>query len=293
VRFYRGRPFQFIFPVRALVQRFALALLVGMAIALMIVSQSEPRALENFRAGVTDLLTPIVAFFSRPTATVADVVESVESLATLKEENAALRKANDRLMKWQALALRLEGENTELRRTLRVVPDPRASFITARIAGEAGGPYVRTALLSAGTRDGIAKGQAVLGGDGLVGRIVDVGASSARVLLVTDLNSRVPVFIEPGRERAVLAGDNSSEPHLEFLAAEARLNIGDRLVTSGEGGLFPPGLPVGRVSEVGDGRVMITLFAEWEKLGFVSVLNYELPAPLPATRRAGRVGALP
>jgi rod shape-determining protein MreC len=276
-----------------LVQRFALALLVGMAIALMIVSQSEPRALENFRAGVTDLLTPIVAFFSRPTATVADVVESVESLATLKEENAALRKANDRLMKWQALALRLEGENTELRRTLRVVPDPRASFITARIAGEAGGPYVRTALLSAGTRDGIAKGQAVLGGDGLVGRIVDVGASSARVLLVTDLNSRVPVFIEPGRERAVLAGDNSSEPHLEFLAAEARLNIGDRLVTSGEGGLFPPGLPVGRVSEVGDGRVMITLFAEWEKLGFVSVLNYELPAPLPATRRAGRVGALP
>ncbi len=280
-------------PARALVQRFAFALLIAAAIALMIISQSEPGALERLRSGVTDVVTPIVAFFSRPSATVADVVERVESLASIKAENASLRESNDRLMRWQSLALRLQRENDELRQALKVVPDPRATYVTARIAGEAGGPFVRTALLGAGERDGIKKGQAVLGGHGLIGRIVDVGSGSARVLLITDLNSRVPVFIEPHRERAVLAGDNSDTPRLEFLAAEARIAPGDRIVTSGEGGLFPPGLPVGVVGEIGEGQAAVRPYAAWDSLEFVSVLDYELPAPLPATRRAGRFGALP
>lgn len=293
MRFSRGRPLSFIVPARALVQRFAYALLIGAALALMIISQSEPGALERFRSGVTDVVTPIVAFFSRPSATLADVVERVESLASLKEENAKLKEANSRLLRWQSLAQRLQRENDELRRALKVVPDPRSSFITARIAGESGGPFLRTALLGAGTRAGIAKGQAVLGGNGLIGRIVDVGGSSARVLLITDLNSRVPVFVEPNRERAVLAGDNSNTPRLEFAAAEARIAAGDRIVTSGEGGVFPPGLPVGTVAELAEGGATVRPYAEWDRLEFVSVLDYELPAPLPATRRAGRAGTLP
>ncbi|MBM3482454.1 MAG: rod shape-determining protein MreC [Alphaproteobacteria bacterium] len=270
-----------------------MALLVGIALALMIISQSAPDTLERFRSGVTDVVTPIVAFFSRPSATVSDIVDRVESLATLQAENATLKENNERLRKWQTLAQKLQRENDELRAALRVVPDPRASFVTARVAGEAGGPYVRTALLDAGAAEGIKKGQAVLGGDGLVGRIIDVGNSSARVLLVTDLNSRVPVFVEPSRERAVLAGDNSSSPRLEFLAPEAKIGVNDRIVTSGEGGVLPPGLPVGTVAAVEGGGAVVRLAAQWERLEFVSVLDYELPAPLPGTRRAGRIGTLP
>jgi rod shape-determining protein MreC len=237
-------------------------------------------------------VTPIIAFFSRPSATVADVVDRVESFAGLQDENASLKQANERLLRWQTLALRLQRENQELRQVLGVVPDPQASFVTARIAGEAGGPFVRTALLAAGSNDGIEKGQAVLGGHGLIGRVVDVGASSARVLLITDLNSRVPVFVEPNRARAVLAGDNSDTPRLEFLATDARVSPGDRVVTSGEGGLIPPGLPVGTVIELLEGSATVRPHAEWHRLEFVSVLDYELPAPLPETRRAGRIGAL-
>lgn len=293
MRLSRGHPLSFFVPVRAVIQRFSLALLVGIALALMIISQSAPDTLERFRSGVTDVVTPIVAFFSRPSATVSDIVDRVESLATLQAENATLKENNERLRKWQTLAQKLQRENDELRAALRVVPDPRASFVTARVAGEAGGPYVRTALLDAGAAEGIKKGQAVLGGDGLVGRIIDVGNSSARVLLVTDLNSRLPVFVEPSRERAVLAGDNSSSPRLEFLAPEAKIGVNDRIVTSGEGGVLPPGLPVGTVAAVEGGGAVVRLAAQWERLEFVSVLDYELPAPLPGTRRAGRIGTLP
>ncbi|MSO75070.1 MAG: rod shape-determining protein MreC [Alphaproteobacteria bacterium] len=293
MRFSRARPFSFILPGRALVQRFAFALLIGAAIALMIISQSESGALERIRARVTDLATPVVAFFARPSATISDVVEHVESLAALREENASLTVANDRLMRWQTLALRLQRENDELRQSLKVVPDPRASYVTARIVGEAGGPFVRTALLGAGERDGVKKGQVVLGGHGLIGRIVDVGSGSARVLLITDLNSRVPVFIGANRARAVLAGDNSDTPRLEFLGAEVGIEPGDRVVTSGEGGVFPPGLPVGTIALVSEGEVEVRPYASWDRLEFVSVLNIELPAPLPQTRRAGRVEALP
>ncbi len=127
---------------------------------------------------------------------------------------------------------------------------------------------------------------------GLVGRIGSAGQHSARVLLLTDLNSRIPVVIESSRERAVLTGDNTGHPRLEFLAVDARITVGDRIVTSGQGGLFPPGLDIGVVSVVGEERSLVQPYVNWDRLELVTVLDYTLPSSLPVTKRAGRIGDL-
>lgn len=288
MRTSRGRPFFLALPLRSLIQRFAFALLVGAAITLMILSQAKPNLVQNLRTGVTDITAPVLEFFSHPAAAVATFVDEVDNLAEAHGQNARLKEENARLLKWQAVAQQLARENESLRSMLNVVPEPRATYVTARVIGDSGGPFVRTALVNAGTRNGVQKGQAVVNGEGLVGRIVEAGEHSARVLLLNDLNSRVPVLLESSHERAILSGDNTSQPKLEFLAVDAPIKVGDRVVTSGEGGFFPPGLPVGIVSAANEDGATIQPFADSDRLEFVSVLDYALPGVLPSTRRAGR-----
>jgi len=279
-------------PLRALVHRFAFALLLVTAVTLMILSQAEPRLIEMMRTGVTDAATPVLKFFSHPAATVAGGVDDFKAMMTVHERNERLHLENQRLKRWQAVAERLSHENNALRRQLRVIPDPRATFVSARVIADSGGPFVRTILIAAGSDVGARKSLAVVNHDGLVGRVVEAGQLSARVLLITDLNSRIPVVLESTRDRAILSGNNTPSPELAFLAVDAVPKPGDRIVTSGEGGLFPPGLPVGLVSSVTDEGALVQPFVVWDRLDFVTVLDYTVPGILPETQRAGREGSL-
>ena len=292
MRAYRGRALLLALPLKSVVQRFAFALLVGAALTVMILSRAEPRLVESMRGAVSDGAAPILEFFSHPAASVASFVEEVDAILVVHEKNALLAEQNTALLKWQSVAEQISRENEELRRMLHVVPDPEASFVTARVISDSGGPFVRTVLINAGVYDRVRKGQAVINSEGLTGRVVSAGRHSARILLLTDLNSRIPVVMESSREKAVLAGDNTPHPRLEFLAVDARVSVGDRIVTSGQGGMFPPGLPVGVVSLVSEERALVQPYVNWDRLEHVTVLDYTLPGFLPETKRAGRIGAL-
>ena len=292
MRAYRGRALLLALPLKSVVQRFAFGLLVGAALTVMILSRAEPRLFDNMRGAVSDGAAPILEFFSHPAASVASFVEEIDALLEVHENNSVLEDQNAALLKWQSVAEKFSRENEELRRMLHVVPDPEASFVTARVISDSGGPFVRTVLINAGENDRVHKGQAVINREGLTGRVVSAGRHSARILLLTDLNSRIPVIVESSREKAVLAGDNTPHPRLEFLAVDARVNVGDRIVTSGQGGIFPPGLPVGVVSLVGEERALVQPYVNWDRLEHVTVLDYTLPGFLPETKRAGRIGAL-
>src|SRR3546814_10996914 len=106
-------------------------------------------------------------------------------------------------------------------------------------------------MINLGAANGIEDGQAVLGRRGLLGRIVQTGERSARILLITDLNARIPVLVESSRHRAILGGDNTEQPELLYLPRDSKVAVGNRIITSGPGGMFPAGLPVAVVSSVG------------------------------------------
>ena len=266
-------------PLRALVQRFSFLLLILAAIALMMVARMDPLAVDNARARVTDAFTPILNIFSRPAATVADVLEAGRQLIELHGENARLRAENERLLQWQQAALRLEAENKSLRGLLAYKPDPGASYITARVVADPGGAFVRTLVVMAGRRDGVERGQAAMAGQGLIGRVVQVGEWSSRILLISDINARIPVVLETTRQRAMLGGDNSDQPRLMYSPRGVEVTNGERVFTSGHGGLFPPGLPVGVVSASG-GEVRVMPMVDLSRIEHVQLVDFGIPGGL-------------
>jgi len=268
-------------PLWHLAQRFAPALFIGAAFAIMLFGRFDPATVERVRLVVTDVAAPILDAASQPLAAVNRGVDNVQAWLTLHDELDRLRDENERLRQWQAAARRLEAENASLRGLLNVRSDQPPSFISARVIADAGVPFVRTVLVNAGHRDGIRRGQAVMNADGLLGRVVEVGERSARILLLTDLNSRVPVTNLNSGLRGVLAGDNRERPQLAFLPNQMQVAVGDRIVTSGHGGVLPQGLPVGVVSGV-DGVIRVQLLANSDQLEFVRIVRYDLPRLAPA-----------
>ena len=272
-----NRVLRLAFSPKAIAQRFALALLIAAALGLMILSRADNAAIERLRLGVTDAAAPVLSALSQPVAAVRRGVENVNQLIYLQRDNQLLREENERLRRWQASARGLERENAAYRALLSARNEPRVSSITTRVIADSGAPFVRTVVFASGTRDGVQNGQALVTGEGLVGRVVAAGRRASRALLLTDLNSRVPVVVESSRHRGVLTGDNSAQPELGFLPANARVAIGERVVTSGDGGLFPPGIPVGVITAIGDGGVRVQPLVDWDRLEYVRVLRFDLP----------------
>jgi rod shape-determining protein MreC len=109
---------------------------------------------------------------------------------------------------------------------------------------------------------------------------------------VTDLNSRIPVVVEPSRQPAVMAGDNSGQPKLLYVPGDASLAVGDRIVTSGNGSMFPPGLPIGLVASVSDNSIRIQPFVELGRVEHLQLVNFGLPGGLGANDPAIGAGGL-
>ena len=277
--------------VRLVLHRFALTVLVILAFAAMLVGKADTVLVENARVLALDLASPALEAIARPVAVANRAIADLKEFASLREDNARLREENARLQAWQTAARRLENENTRLRELAEFREGPEASFITARIVGDSVSAYVRGALLNVGRKAGVAPGQAVVTGEGLAGRIAEVGENSARVLFVTDVNSRLPVQVERTRERAILAGDNSGLMRLTLAQTLQGVQRGDRVVTSGHGGSFPVGIPVGEVVQTESGSVKVRPFADFSRLEFVRVVDYGVTGLVgspPATGQKAR-----
>ncbi|TQV82084.1 rod shape-determining protein MreC [Denitrobaculum tricleocarpae] len=267
-------------PIRAWAQRSAFVFFFALAIVLLVLGRAQTPAVERVRTAVNDAVAPVLELATSPVATVSDTIVSTRELFEVRAANEALRQENQRLLQWRAAAQRLEDENRLLRDLNQLTIEPRTRYITARVIGDQGGAFVRSVLVSAGARDGVEKGQAALTGRGLAGRVAETGRRAARILLVTDMNSRVPVLVGNARDRAVLAGDNSPNPELLYFSPGVQIRVGDRVVTSGHGGAFPSGLPIGVVTDVRENDVRVEPYVDWSHLEFLRLVDYELPSIL-------------
>lgn len=280
-------------PVRQALARLTLPLLMAAAFGLMLLGKADALLAERARMVLADALVPVLAWTAEPLAAVRSIAGDAEGLLALRSDNARLRAENERLRRWQAVALTLEAENATLKANLSWIPDPASSYVTARVVADAGGVYARAVLLSVGPSHDLAKGQIALDERGLVGRITELGQRSARVLLLTDMNSRIPVVLETSRGRAILVGTNGPRPRLMHWPEGVAPVEGERVVTSAEAQAFPAGLPVG-VVHYGAGNVPeVDTAARLDRLDVVRIFNYGLhglPPPEPAARPPERRG---
>jgi rod shape-determining protein MreC len=263
-------------PVRSLWHRFAFSALVLAAFALMLLGKADIIIIERGRAAVADAIVPIVEVLSEPARSLTWVVDQINEFRNLHSEFERLKQENQELRQWRHVATGLQAENEALRRLTHFVPPNSPKVITGRAVSNAGGPFVRSILVNVGRRQGVRRGLAAVAGTGFVGVVVEVGERYSRVLLMTDLNSQIPVIVQTTRDPGVLSGDNSDRPILLFLPQNARISAGDPVVTSGAGGVLPAGLQVGVISAINDAGARVKPLVDWDRLEFVRFLDYRL-----------------
>ncbi len=255
-------------------RRLLLGILVLCLLGIFLVWRIDSPRVERFRAQVVDTVVPSMEWAMVPVTAMVNLVRDFQSYQRLSEQNQELRSELRLMRAWKEAALQLEQENARLLDLNNVRLDPRLTYITGVVMADSGSPFRQSVLLNVGERDGIVDGWATMDGIGLVGRISGVGPDTARVILMTDASSAIPATIQPSGQTALIAGDNTPAPAVEFLENRELVRPGDRVITSGDGGVFPAGLLIGQISVDPGGRLRVRLSADFERLEFLRVLRF-------------------
>lgn len=255
-------------------RRLLLGIVLLCLLAIFLVWRIDSPRVERFRAHVTDAVVPSMGWAMAPVTGTINLVRDFQSYQRLAEQNRELRSELRQLQAWKEAALQLEQENARLLDLNHVRLDPRLTFITGVVIADSGTPFRQSVLLNVGARDGIVDGWAAMDGIGLVGRISGTGNSTARVLLLTDAASSVPALIQPSGQSALITGDNTAAPIVDFLENPDLVRPGDRVISSGDGDVFPAGLLIGQVAADPSGRMRVRLSADFERLEFLRVLRH-------------------
>ncbi len=261
--------------IRLLAQKFALVILFLSAFVLMLVNKTDTILIEKTSSVATDVVTPMIDVLVIPAKILAQVYDYFHDLKQVREDNLKLKEENRQLNLLYERARALEIENKLLSGLLNFVVPPEAEYVTARVVAEEGDAFSHSLIAYIGNKD-VTRGQIAISDKGVVGRVDKVSNVYAKILLITDINSRIPVMVEKTRVRGIVAGDNTMFPKLVFTPLGAELNVGDRVVTSGVSGVFPAGLPVGKVVGVSKYEIKIKPFTNLEELEYVKLVSYNL-----------------
>lgn len=268
-------------PLRQALARLTLPVLVAVAFGTMLLGKADNVLVERARMAVADALAPLYGVLAEPIGAARSVAEETRHLLAMRQENARLREENARLRRWQEAALVLEAENALLRRQTGFIPAATPNFVTARVVADAGGTYARAVLVATGPHLRAHKGQVAMDERGLAGRVTEVGQRSARILLVSDINSRIPVVLEGSRARAMMAGTNGPRPRLAHWSEGTRPEEGERVLTGSGSDALPEGLPIGLVRWNEQGAPEVELFARLDRLDLVRLFEMGLAGILP------------
>ncbi len=265
----RGQGDDYTGPLKRLLLGVTILCLIG----LFLVWRIDSPRVERFRAAVADRIVPNLDWAMAPVTSAMNILRDFQSYQRMYQQNQDLRRELQQMKAWKEAALQLEQENARLLDLNNVQLDPRLTFVTGVVMADSGSPFRQSVLINVGMRDGIMDGWAAMDGLGLVGRVSGVGRNTARVILLTDTSSRVPVTIQPSGQTALVVGDNSLAPLIDFVETPDQVRPGDRVLTSGDGGVFPAGLLVGQLATDPRGRMRLRIAADYERLEFLRVLR--------------------
>lgn len=257
-----------------------------LCVVLLVFSRLQNEQIREARGIFSDIVAPVLQAASQPAIYARRGKEQLVDYLDLFHELDRLKEENQNLKHWQWQAQRLERRLDKLRGLLNAVDEAALKYATGQVIADARGPFARSILVNVGRSRGIREGYAVINGDGFVGRVVHAGDSASRVILVTDLNSRIPVLVGPSAVRAVLVGDNGATPRLEFLPNGAQVFEGDEVSTSGHAGLLPRGLRIGSVVAADEKESRVRPHAALSELEYVSILFFDTPVVVARDRGA-------
>ena len=258
----------------------AIALVVAVVAASAILLSDRREIFKAEAYGATrrasdKVLAPVGDVLAAPGRWAGAGVDTVRDYFGAASENRELKSELKEMKQWRDVAIALKDENARYRTLLGLKTDPPIPMVAARIVTDSRGPFADTRLANTGSEHGVKAGNPVMSENGLVGRVIGVTNGASRVLLLTDIASRTPVMIDRTNARAILTGDGGPNPRLDYLRGRDPIREGDRLLTSGDGGVLPRGLPVGTAVKGLDGRWRVVLASDKAPIDFVRILLFE------------------
>lgn len=275
--------------IRLLAKKFAIVILFLSAFVMMLINKTDTVIIEKTSSMATDVVSPLIDVLVVPARTLAGVFDYFRDLSKIYDDNRKLRAENNRLQIVSDKARALEIENKLLAKLLNYTPPPNAKFVTARVIAEEGDAFSHS-IIATGRDSGVKKGQVVMSDNGVIGRVDKPGKMYSKIILITDINSKIPVMVERTRVRGILSGDNTTVPKMIFIPLSAKLTVGDRIITSGVAGVFPPGLPIGKISSIEKNSVKIKTFGNLDRLEYVKIIDYGLEGEESASEETPEKG---
>ena len=276
--------------IRLLAKKFAIVILFLSAFVMMLINKTDTVIIEKTSSMATDVVSPLIDVLVVPARTLAGVFDYFRDLSKIYDDNRKLRAENNRLQIVSDKARALEIENKLLAKLLNYTPPPNAKFVTARVIAEEGDAFSHAIIAYTGRDSGVKKGQVVMSDNGVIGRVDKPGKMYSKIILITDINSKIPVMVERTRVRGILSGDNTTVPKMIFIPLSAKLTVGDRIITSGVAGVFPPGLPIGKISSIEKNSVKIKTFGNLDRLEYVKIIDYGLDGEESASEETPEKG---
>ena len=259
--------------VMILVARVSLVILLVASILVVCVNKFWPDFTEKYKTSFANVLYPVSNVFGTAAKSIGGYAKAVENVLyanTIAKKAAELEKEN---FKARLALYLMKEENEKLKDKLNFLPSPDKKFYTARIVARSPGPIVEAGYIKTKDIDKISKDDIVINEDGLVGQIEAVAGNLASVIMITDKRSNIPVKSKNYGKRAILVGTGTKNPRLDYIISTNKLSLGEEILTSGDGGIFPPDVPVGYVKEINKGQVIIETYADWSSLNYVFILK--------------------
>ena len=260
--------------IKIFARKVLVALVFVSALAFMMLSKADTIVLNKTTGFISSVFSPIITVLQFPGKLIYAGYEKIYDIVTVYSQNNKLKEENLKLLILQNKIMVLQAENKLLGEMLNYTSLPKSSFITAKVVAEEGDGFSHSMIVYIGNASNVYEKQVVLGYESVVGRVENVNGKFAQIILITDINSKIPVITERSRERAILSGDNTLRPKLLYTRLNADIKKGDRIVTSGVSGVFPVGLPVGVVSDISEDGIEVMPIADIEKLEYVKIVDY-------------------
>ena len=254
---------------RRVITRVIISALILLSISLLFISRTNDARFAPLRNKIEGMMGPVAAGVSLPFRKIVNFGQYLGRLRTIEEDNKRLRNENANLKAYKFSTQALKSKIERLETMMDVQPglDIPQSRKAVRVMTETRGPFAYSVLINSGQKGGVKAGYPVMHETGLMGHVIRVGATSSRVLLLEDLNSRISVMSQESEARAVLIGKNDQPPQLAFFDDASKWKDGAMVITSGDDGVLPQGLPIGQVIHDDKNDIRVSLLkrgsADW------------------------------
>ena len=253
-------------------QRFSLLALLFFSILLIVLSKFNFTAINYLKLGINEVVFRTSFIASLPEKYISYSFHAIKEHIDLYKDYNLKKEELKKLKSEKYNANFLEAENKRLKKVLEDISSSSEEII-AKVIIDKQSPFLRSIIINKGSKNEIKKGMAVLSDSYLVGKVIEVNFMTSRVLLLSDLNSKIPVTIEPGGIQSILSGNGVSAGVIQYTKSKMPINGEGVIYTSGTGGLLKSGIPIGKIKH-SENKNNVDFFVDFSQLRFVRILSY-------------------